>query len=61
MGSKRRLLRTTEVAAQFEVNGATVRQWVDKGQLPALRTPGGQLRFRPEDIEQFLDPPVPAA
>ena len=31
-----------------------VRQWADDGKLASFRTPGGQRRFRREDVEAFL-------
>ena len=48
------LLTTTEVAERFRVDTATVRRWVIKGQLtPAVRTPGGHMRFNEDDINAF--------
>ena len=48
------LLRTSEVAAQFNVTDRTVIHWVNAGKLPALRTVGGHLRFRRDDIWALL-------
>lgn len=36
------------------VTGKTVRRWSDAGKLAAIRTPGGQRRFRRSDIEALL-------
>ncbi len=38
----------------FNVAPDTVAGWADKGKLPSFRTPGGQRRFRREDVEAFL-------
>lgn len=49
----------------FRVTPDAVRQWADDGKLPSFRTPGGQRRFRREDVAAFLDgvaePADPAA
>lgn len=48
------LLTTTEVAERFRVDTATVRRWVIAGRLtPAIRTPGGHMRFNQSDIDAF--------
>ena len=44
------LLKTGDVAAQFDVTERTVINWVNAGRLPALRTVGGHLRFRKADV-----------
>jgi excisionase family DNA binding protein len=49
------LLTSAEVASMFGVDRRTVVLWAKRGQLPAVRTPGGQHRFRSRDIEQLLD------
>ena len=40
-----------EVAAAFGVTVATVRNWERSGRIAAVRTPGGQRRFRRVDVE----------
>lgn len=35
------------------VHPATVRNWADKGELPARRTPGGHRRFRMADLQRM--------
>lgn len=50
-----------EVASLFKVGDQTVRDWTDKGLLPHFRTPGGQRRFRREDVERFIKDQEPAA
>lgn len=49
-------LSSGAVAKLFNVHTTTVIDWADKGLLPCFRTPGGQRRFRPEDVESFLVP-----
>jgi excisionase family DNA binding protein len=46
----RPLLRSREVAELFCVTERTVANWAKHGKLPCLRTAGGHLRFRVEDI-----------
>jgi excisionase family DNA binding protein len=48
------LLTSAEVAALFGVDRRTVVLWAKRGRLPALRTPGGQHRFRAAEIERLL-------
>ena len=45
------LLATGEVAALFGVDPKTVTRWASRGQLAALRTPGGHRRFRLDEVE----------
>lgn len=48
------LLPIGEVAAQFSVTVSTVRAWERAGKLRAIRTPGGQRRFRRSEVEALL-------
>jgi excisionase family DNA binding protein len=48
------LLTSAEVASMFGVDRRTVVLWAKRGRLPALRTPGGQHRFRFVEIERLL-------
>lgn len=48
------LLRSQEVAALFDVTERTVINWAAGGKLPALRTIGGHLRFRHDDVMALL-------
>jgi excisionase family DNA binding protein len=50
------LLRTQEVAEIFDVTERTVINWAAAGKLPSLRTIGGHLRFRREDVIRLLTP-----
>jgi excisionase family DNA binding protein len=49
------LLTSAEVAALFGVDRRTVVLWAKRGRLPALRTPGGQHRFRADEIQRLLE------
>lgn len=53
------LLSTRQVAELWGVSVPTVWRCVHAGQLKALRIPGGQLRFRPEDVDAALRPVEP--
>ncbi|HET9691880.1 MAG TPA: helix-turn-helix domain-containing protein [Acidimicrobiales bacterium] len=48
------LLRSHEVAQLFDVTERTVINWASAGKLPSLRTMGGHLRFRSEDVHALL-------
>lgn len=48
------LLRSHEVAVMFDVTERTVINWAAAGKLPSLRTMGGHLRFRREDVMALL-------
>lgn len=58
------LLRSHEVAVMFDVTERTVINWAASGKLPSLRTIGGHLRFRRDDVMRLLsgasEPPAPA-
>jgi len=47
-------LSTSQAARALGVSLGTIRRWSDMGSLRAYRTPGGQRRFAPEEIERFL-------
>ena len=53
-GNPSELLTASQVARMFGVDGSTVRKWVRLHQLAAIRTPGGHLRFRREDVDELL-------
>ncbi len=52
-GDKTSILTPTEVAGLLMVSPITVRQWAQKGMLPAQTTAGGHRRFMRSDVEQF--------
>lgn len=53
------LLTTSEVAERLRVSVATVNRYAREDLLPAITLPGGQRRYRPEDVDRLLSP-VPA-
>lgn len=52
-------LTTGEAAAILDVSDETLRRWVEEGKIRHLRMPSGRLRFRPEDLDEFLKPIEP--
>lgn len=42
------------VATRFGVTVATIRAWERAGRLTAIRTPGGQRRFRQTDVDKLV-------
>lgn len=51
--SDKQFLTPTEVAELFKVSPVTVRQWAQKGLLPAQVTAGGHRRFAPDALRAF--------
>jgi excisionase family DNA binding protein len=49
-GDAPQLMRSHEVATIFNVTERTVINWAAAGKLPSLRTIGGHLRFRRDDV-----------
>lgn len=49
------LLRTSDVAALFQVSERTVSEWARRGRLPSVRTPGGHRRYPVEEVRELLD------
>ncbi|MDQ6854815.1 MAG: helix-turn-helix domain-containing protein [Actinomycetota bacterium] len=49
------LLTSAQVALLFGVDRRTVVRWAKRGRLPSLRTPGGQHRFRADEIRRVLE------
>jgi len=48
------LLTAREVADVLGVSAETVLRWVRRGDLPAIRLPGGAIRFRGDDLDEWL-------
>jgi excisionase family DNA binding protein len=48
------LLTAREVAEILGVSTETVLRWTRKGELPAIRMPGGAIRYRQEALEGWL-------
>jgi excisionase family DNA binding protein len=49
------LLRTSDVAALFQVSERTVSEWAKRGQIPCVRTPGGHRRYPADEIRSLLE------
>jgi excisionase family DNA binding protein len=47
-------LSLQEASKQLGVSPATLRQWADKGQVRAFRTPGGHRRFSKADMRTLI-------
>jgi excisionase family DNA binding protein len=50
-----RYLRTSEVAALFQVSERAVTDWAARGRLPSVRTPGGHRRYPVEAVRELLE------
>lgn len=50
-----KMLKPSQVAAEFDVHPGTVREWLAKGLLPSIKTPGGQYRINPADVSALLN------
>lgn len=48
------LLTAREVADMLGVNPETVLRWTRRGELAGLRLPGGALRYRQGDLDEWL-------
>ena len=48
------LLTAREVAELIGVSSETILRWTRRGDLPAVRLPSGGLRYRKDDLEQWL-------
>ncbi len=47
-------LTASQAARYLGVSLSTVRRWSDTGHLRGYRTPGGQRRFSPDQLDAFL-------
>lgn len=54
MEASQRFLNVSEAAEFLGVSAASLRKWSDQGIVPVYRTPGGQRRYAPADLEGFL-------
>ena len=43
-----------EVADMLGVSAETVLRWTRRGELPAIRLPGGAMRYRETNLDQWL-------
>jgi excisionase family DNA binding protein len=58
------LLTTTEAAAYLTERGVrvsdeTLRRWAKDEKVRHIRLPSGQVRFRPDDLEELASPIEP--
>jgi excisionase family DNA binding protein len=49
------LLTAREVAERLGVSPETVLRWTRRGELPAVRLPGGAIRYRPDELDAWLE------
>ena len=52
-GSNDEFLTVAEIAELLKLNPQTLRNWIDQGQLPAVRI-GRRVRIRRSDFEQLV-------
>lgn len=50
-----RLLTAREVAEHLGVSPDVLLRWVRASKIPAVKLPGGGIRFREEDLEEWLE------
>lgn len=55
MEPNQKFLNVSEAADVLGVSAASLRKWSDQGLVPVYRTPGGQRRYSPEDLDRFLE------
>lgn len=55
MDDTKEFLSVGEAAEILEVSAQTLRRWEKSGAITALRTPGGQRRFRRADVVALID------
>jgi excisionase family DNA binding protein len=49
-----RLLTCRQVADMLSVSSETILRWTRRGELPAIKLPGGAIRFRESDLEDWF-------
>jgi excisionase family DNA binding protein len=54
MGHQDQLLTVKEVAERLRVSRMTISRWIKDGSLRSVRV-GHGVRFRPADVEQFIE------
>ena len=47
-------LTVAEIADQLQLNQQTVRNWIDRGELAAIRLGARRVRVRASDFERFI-------
>lgn len=48
------LLTARDVADRLAVSSETVLRWTRAGDMPAVRLPGGHIRFRSDELDAWL-------
>jgi len=48
------MLSARDVAERLAVSTETVLRWTRSGELPAVKLPGGAIRFDPDRLEAWL-------
>jgi excisionase family DNA binding protein len=49
-----------EVAERLKMNEQTIRNWIDRGELPAIRLGARRVRVRQADLDRFIEAGAPA-
>ena len=49
-----KFLNVGQAAAYLGVSPASLRNWSNRGLVPTYRTPGGQRRYDPADLDEFM-------
>ena len=49
-----RLLTARDLAELLGVSAETVLRWTRRGELPAIRLPGGAIRYREDALDAWL-------
>lgn len=50
-----RLLTARQVADLLGVSTETVLRWTRRGDLPAIKLPGGAVRFRASELDEWIE------
>jgi excisionase family DNA binding protein len=50
-----RLLTARHVAELLDVSPETVLRWTRRGELPAIKLPGGAVRYRESELDGWLE------
>jgi excisionase family DNA binding protein len=52
--SEDEFLTVAEIAERLKMNEQTIRNWIDRGELPAVRLGARRIRVRAGDLEKFI-------